>query len=117
MISAMNTEHCCPSETPSGAVNHAALLKTNVLCVLAADLEDCVHARVVVAGARSVRRNLILDEDRFGPIAFRQQRPDDLASAAGDAGAADGLTAHGAFEELPPQRLCCLDRSEEPTAE
>ena len=82
-----------------GRVHDAAAGEPDVLRVLAADLEDGVHPRVVVVRAAGVGGDLVQDEDRVGPVAGGQERADDLAPAAGRAEGAHRPAARRALEE------------------
>ena len=91
------------------AVDDAAVFQADVLCVLTADFKDGVDARIVVAGARGMCRDFVLDEDGGGTVTLGKKGANDLASAPGDTRSANALSAGGAFEELAPQGLCRLD--------
>jgi len=77
--------------------------RRNVLGVLAADLEDGVHARIGVQCALGVGGDLVHDQDRLAAVAGGHQGADDLPAGAGGADADDAVAAGGAVHELPHQ--------------
>ena len=91
------------------AVDHAAVFQADILCVLTADFKDGVDARIVVAGARGMCGDFVLDKDGGGSVTIGEKGANDLPSAPRDTRSANVLSAGGAFEELAPQALRRLD--------